>query len=263
MTHFTVLVRFEGTLENLEEQIEKILAPYNETREVKPYKHYMSEKEIKSMAEHYWKIIKADEEIFAEERLTPDDLELLVKHMEDWSGYRGGIDEKGLFYWCTYNPKSKWDWWSLGGRYSGKLILKENAQGAFGRPGVFDNPVGIDAAFLKDVDFDIIEKEREATARKHWRNYQAKKKAKVKEPLELLYSVEQDETEETYVEKRKYFSTFAFCDKDGWKEAAKMGWWAIVHDRTEDEIIWAKKFRERFLSNPTEHTVIAVVDCHI
>ncbi len=38
--------------------------------------------------------------------------------VEDWHGYRSRDEEKGVYgYW--YNPNAKWDWYSLGGRWSG------------------------------------------------------------------------------------------------------------------------------------------------
>jgi hypothetical protein len=56
-------------------------------------------------------------------------------------------DEDG--YW--ENPNAKWDWYSLGGRWSGMIKLKDGATGTYGRPGVFDNTTGIDSALIKDI----------------------------------------------------------------------------------------------------------------
>lgn len=68
---------------------------------------------------------------------------------------------------------------------------------------------------------------------------------------------------EEYVARHTGFSTHAVVDEHGWHEWSKMGWWAVTYDESETEETWNEKFAEKFLSNPTEKTVVAVVDCHI
>jgi hypothetical protein len=66
------------------------------------------------------------------------------------------VGENGEVY-SEYNPNSKWDWYSLGGRWSGLIKLKEGANGVVGKPGVGDNEVGIDQARKGDIaNFDEI-----------------------------------------------------------------------------------------------------------
>lgn len=57
------------------------------------------------------------------------------------------------------NPNKKWDWWVVGGRWSGHLKLKPGANGVLGRPGVLgsrsnDGPGYADQALKGAVDFD-------------------------------------------------------------------------------------------------------------
>ena len=52
-------------------------------------------------------------------------------------------------YWT--NPNSKWDWYTLGGRWSGMIKLKKGKMGKQGNAGVFDNQVGIDQAKKGDI----------------------------------------------------------------------------------------------------------------
>jgi len=148
MTHFTIMVKFEypdKILEKtkIEKIVEEMLEPYDENTEVPRYKKHFNEKDIKKMAEHY--------------KIEPSNLEALAEKMKDWYGSEGGIDEKGLFYWSTYNKQSKWDWWEIGGRWSGMLKLKDGKEGIEGEAGIFDNETGIDCAFVKDLaNLDII-----------------------------------------------------------------------------------------------------------
>ena len=37
------------------------------------------------------------------------------------------IDENGNIY-STYNPNSKWDWYTIGGRWTGGLVTKEGRE---------------------------------------------------------------------------------------------------------------------------------------
>lgn len=60
--------------------------------------------------------------------------------------------------WSTYNPRSKWDWWALGGRWPNSLALMDGTSGqaesiaeALPRAGVAD------AALACEVDWDKTE----------------------------------------------------------------------------------------------------------
>jgi len=258
MTHFTVLVRFEGDLDHAESLISNMLAPYDENLQVPRYKNYLDKDDLARMQKHY--------------NIT--DLKRLVRKMKDWSGETGGIDSKGIFHWSTYNPKSKWDWYSIGGRWSGKFQLKDHSNnpsrrsdkidGIEGTPGVFKNKTGIDIAYAKDIDWEGMEKRSRKDALYSWRQIEkALKDPKCdKTKLWLNYDYE-GENKEDYIGKRCAWSTFAVLDKDGWHEPAEMGWFACDHDRTESEQDWTAKFNERFLTNFKKDTIVALVDCHI
>jgi len=253
LTHFTVLVRFEGDLETAEERVEEMLAPYNENLEAPEYKKYETEDDIKLMAEHY--------------KLDPSDLKSLSEKMQEWSGCEGGVDEKGLFRLETYNPRSKWDWYSIGGRWSGRLILKPKAKGIKGEPGVFKNPTGIDVAYLKDLDLKAMIKQRKQSWENAWEEFISKMEVGKDPGMEMwLSGIEDEDTLETFLKRNGAnvaISACAVLDELGWHEPAKMGWFGIDYDRTEDEDSWNEKFAERFLSNPTPNTIVAMVDCHI
>jgi hypothetical protein len=77
----------------------ELLAPYDENMTVEAYKQYVDQGEIELMAKHY--------------QLDPGDVDQLAIQMKDWSGLPGGVDETGLYRFSTYNPKSKWDYWSI------------------------------------------------------------------------------------------------------------------------------------------------------
>ncbi len=88
-------------------EIEKALAPFDDDLKVDPYKVYLDPREITAMARHYGTKRSA--------------LKQLATHMEDWRSGLGGVDDRGLFAVSTFNPNAKWDWYAIGGRWHGHL----------------------------------------------------------------------------------------------------------------------------------------------
>lgn len=77
----------------------------------------------------------------------------------EWHDYQKNDDGK-YGYYC--NPNAKWDWYSMGGRWSGFFRLKNGfpREGKLGDPGVFDNDpsemgggLRADQAKKGDIDF--------------------------------------------------------------------------------------------------------------
>ncbi len=144
MSHFAVLVIGE----NPEEQ----LKPFNENIEMPRYIEYTKEqliaKERKSIDDYknglYAKFLvdptKYEAECKNEKHLEYVKNEFPLKlNWTDEQVYADAIkyyDESDLTpeggVYSTYNPKSKWDWYQLGGRYTGRLLLKPNASGELG-----------------------------------------------------------------------------------------------------------------------------------
>ena len=51
----------------------------------------------------------------------------LNREEEDEDEARWGLDEEGVYRLTTYNPNSKWDWYEVGGRWTGYFKLKAEA----------------------------------------------------------------------------------------------------------------------------------------
>lgn len=161
MSHFAVIIIGE----NPEEQI----APYSERIEVEKYKTGdVTDEERKSFSDYYTKIDKDNtrQELTEEQAYLNGELsfeELYEKHGDDWNGNSWEKDENGL--WCeysTYNPKSKWDWYSLGGRWTGFFKAKEGVQYKTGKAGLM-TPVAevgyADQLLKRDIDFEFMRNE--------------------------------------------------------------------------------------------------------
>ncbi|RIV79542.1 hypothetical protein [Pelagerythrobacter aerophilus] len=90
--------------------------------------------------------------------------------VEGWSSAEKRDD--GRWYHHT-NPNAKWDWWVVGGRWSGLLRLKCGEAPILGRPGVLgsrasDHPLASDQAMMQDIDIDALRNEAREEAVTLW-----------------------------------------------------------------------------------------------
>ncbi len=104
MTHFVVWVMIPEK-DNIYDQVEELLDPFDENKSEEPYKEYIEGENLERMEKFY----------------KTKNLKSLVGHIEDWSGNEGGLENGKLYYWSKYNPKSKWDWYEIGGRWTGSF----------------------------------------------------------------------------------------------------------------------------------------------
>lgn len=249
MSHYTVLV--------VGDDVEGQLEPYDENREVAPYKKYLDDKDVERMIDYYRR-----NEGLKVDRRKKDWQEKLVAKMEDWTGCEGGYDEDGIFYWSTYNPDSKWDWYSIGGRWRGFFRLKKGKKGNVGQPGVFqlgtEAPEGVaDQARKGDIDWKAMTKESIEAAESAW------DKIKEKKEDPFCWGHEKCTSKEDYVKEHAMhdISTFAVVKDGRWYEKGRMGWWAIVTDAMDEEE-WQKQWSDMVMNLPDD-TQLTVVDCHI
>ena len=108
MSHYAVLILYKP-----EQNINELLAPYNENLKVKPYIKYSKEEAIKYV-----------EEWSDPQKLSTMSEEDKLNSMEIDFGY---IRDNNNFL-TTYNPDSKWDWWEIGGRFNGSLKHKNGKE---------------------------------------------------------------------------------------------------------------------------------------
>lgn len=149
MSHFTVLVIGD----NPEEQ----LTPFSEEISVPKYSvGKVSEQDRDTFIKCYYQ--KSDLCSGEPDEDIPLNWEVFEKLYVDegygkgWNNNSYEKSKKGNWKeYSTYNPKSKWDWYVLGGRWSGMIKLKEGAEGVKGEAGVHDNEIGIDQACKRDI----------------------------------------------------------------------------------------------------------------
>jgi hypothetical protein len=69
------------------------------------------------------------------------------------------------------NPNAKWDWYVVGGRWTGYFTLKEGTNGDLGRPGTFGNqakPRTADVIRKQDIDIEKMRNDAQLEAETAW-----------------------------------------------------------------------------------------------
>lgn len=275
MSHFSTLV--------IGEDVEELLAPYDENTEVEPY--------VEENGDDY-------QTTLAEARKYTDAEDSDEVALSKWGYGPEMFDEQGRRL-TTYNPLSKWDWWTIGGRYAQRLYNQATGQ-------------WVDQLRVKELGLDHMTRQAHDAARQRWDEYEWAtantvpmtvdwltyrkefeeeglgiaevnnrasaalnsgphaewhKKASVlvgffNDPV-VEFCTSSEEPFQTYLERAELraLSAYAYVDADGWHERGQMGWFGMASNE-EDEIVWLRRLRKR-LRDLSGDTLLTVVDCHI
>jgi hypothetical protein len=189
-------------------------------------------------------------------------------YLTDWHGI-DDVTKQG--YW--HNPNAKWDWYALGGRWTGFFKLKPNTVGEIGAPGLITSPAQkgyADQVYKAHIDFEAMEKESSTNAEKSYNVYLEKiAKGETVHPyfefgIENVSELKDDfiaESKESYIKRNSRFSTFAVLKDGKWYEKGKMGWWGTVSNKKEDSQ-WETEFAKLIADLP-DTTLLSLYDCHI
>lgn len=309
MSHFVVYVFGDNP--------DYSLMPYEESPDNNDYIEFEDKeedyrKEYENGSYDAIKFIKADGEIEYYFKFD-DELNDLPKHrMEEvkrkfkeeyptFEEYMKGYHDDSVIheidgvtrYGYYHNPNAKWDWYSIGGRWNGKLNLKNGDKANIAPKKDINftdlptsdkirhsdryskvktiveqsgdlNPKGWSHfhELYQDGSIDI------ETARSQYRSQPAIKAINSDERLKhswdclIDYVYKYSLEEYLEIQRMNYVVPFAFIDLDGdWHERGRMGWWGMVADEKEQEK-WYKEFMD-YLDEVSEDTVITVIDCHI
>lgn len=294
MSHSTLLVIVENAASEDEALAiaEDRLADYDENKQVDPY----LEGEVPE-DDFAWAIWGAPEKQPAAEEIATrrakvnnDDLEKL----NDYYGSGVAIEDGKYIHYSTYNPKSKWDWYQLGGRWDGMLPSISKVQGVNILQKKDIDFIGSQQKALREAEevydryeklaghldpgpsFDeLVEKyshlgenEKYARAREEYNSTEWIQA--VREPFGLFlispheYFYVGNGGRKAFIDgvSRNYLSTFAVLDDNNeWHERGRMGMFATVANEMEapkwESIFWDK------VAEASPDAWLMVFDLHI
>lgn len=188
------------------------------------------------------------------------------EYMEEYCGCEARDPEKKM-YGTWRNTNSKWDWYLVGGRWSGLLKLKNpKASGASMGKKSWTNEKDpdkygyVDSALLKDIDFEGMAQEQLDKATKAWNDAEEDSNKETSHRY-WHYGIHAEDTKKSFIGRREAFTTFAVVKDGKWYEKGAMGWWGVVHNE-KNEGEWEKQFSS-LLKELDPDTRITIVDCHI
>lgn len=273
MSHFTVMVVGEDPYSEL--------APFNENvfyprHELERYKKLYEQKN--------------DDRTFAEFLSFRYSFVPIIKGCEIPKEKSYFVIEKGEVtdVVLNYNPEGKWDWCSLGGRWSDFLLLKERDENG--------ERQWADEGLKKDIDFEGMIKDSVDSLSEDYDQkfkliepylnepYITYKEIEKKEPdankvsdiyreqpiVKAFYEQESNRFDDIdrylmpkdeFIERNKYncITTFAFVHKGVWHERGEMGYFAVVSNPDKN---WDYKFM-KLLDAVGDDELISIFDCHI
>jgi hypothetical protein len=252
MSHFSVAVFTKPNGKTVDE----LLAPYDENLEVEPYVAKTREEALTEIAQY--------EDKYPELKTKTDE-----EKMSYWFGYNL-FDESGNPM-TTYNQNSKWDWYSVGGRFPGKLKAKSGNHGE--GSSFHDNPMidgEFDSARVGDIDFSL-DMDTYNNAIRYWEVVVEKQPLKEGEKEDDFFSLYREgyykeyyKDKETYAKICASCNTYAVVTPDGeWHEKGQMGWFGMSSETGEEALDWELHYKERFIDTADPDWILTIVDCHI
>lgn len=277
MSHFAVAVI---TMDfPSESSLNKILAPYDEGTENHAFLEFVDvEDEYRSEYENEGtemakmpdgRLLHTTDEAFrvdgtpgvfsANSFKVPDNIETakvpfkeiygtFEEFMRDYAGYE--LEDGATRYGYYHNPNAKWDWYEIGGRFSGSI---KDRQGR-----------ACDIAFMGDVDTSVDEEAREK-ALEAWGKFEKGEKTGLFDldwwKREYVLGMFKDA--EFFARTQSEFWFRAVVTPDGkWHEVGEMLMSGCSEENGDDLREWVDSYRERFVK-PYLDCYIAIVDCHI
>lgn len=272
MSHYTVMVITDDG------DYETALEPFDESIEIEPYIDITREEIIANAREDYRDYQEGNynnpeyfQEKWGDTDFNNDDA-IIKRYMEFW-GDECSFDEDGNEL-TTYNPKAKWDWYALGGRWSGSLKLKAGSETIKdSEPPLFSflevEEGYTDHAQVKDIDLspntDMI-----PFYERYWQiNVEGSPMTKEEEESKQYDSwynskhyLEKYGDRDTYIKDQINLNTYAILYHGEWIEPGKMGWFGCSSANSSGYAEYRKKALE-IMANLNPEDYISIVDCHI
>lgn len=164
MSHFSLLVALPPSRpENVADALDEALAPFDADSEVEPYCAY-----VENWPDEYGRALNFFREHPDVKPAGLDELDVaavLSAYMEDTVHEESAQDVSAVRFYrvLAYNQQATWDWWQVGGRWTGYFPVKPGQVGDLrlftGSPGVFGTqsaPGRVDGGPRGLLDFEAM-----------------------------------------------------------------------------------------------------------
>lgn len=125
------------------ENVHQRLHKFADYAKVEPYRVYVEGERLEQMAEYF--------------KMPTTDLEALAARMPEWANCKAEIHAGKLCTWIRENPNSKFDFFKIGGRFTGYLRLRTPRQ-----PSLLGRLIGrkatsqVNRAFKSEVETQAV-----------------------------------------------------------------------------------------------------------
>ena len=244
MSHFTVLV----VDTNNEKSVDEWMEPFYEGLEKDRISDWGVQDTLKYLKDH-----NVD---FPYDYVNETNLEEYLAVVKNEGFDISEHDNEGNLYYFG-NKDAKWDWYQIGGRWSGMLKKLDGTR--------------CDECEVKDLDLSL-DKDMYEKAERFWEVVVDKQPlTDVERPSDFFtmfkpeYYIEMYGDRDNYAKNQASFNTFAMLLDGEWYEQGKMGWFAMS-DTTKESLekftdFMYKTLRELKKTHP--HATVTLVDCHI
>ena len=244
MSHFTVLV---VDTEN-EKSVDEWMEPFYEGLEKDRISDWGVQDTLKYLKDH-----NVD---FPYDYVNETNLEEYLAVVKNEGFDISEHDNEGNLYYFG-NKDAKWDWYEIGGRWSGMLKKLDGTR--------------CDECEVKDLDLSLDTKAYNE-AKRFWEVVVDKQPlTDVERPSDFFtiykpeYYVEMYSDRDNFAKSQASFSTFAMLLDGKWFEQGKMGWFG-TSDTTSDSLKEYTKFFNKTLEELKQthpHATVTLVDYHI
>lgn len=244
MSHFTVLVVDTKNEKSVDEWME----PFYEGLE----KDRMSDWTVQDVLNYF----KKENVDFPYDHVDESNMAEYLERAEELEFDTSEHDDEGNLYYLG-NEDAKWDWYEIGGRWSGMLKKSDGTR--------------CDECEVKDLDLSLDEDMYEK-AKRFWEVVVDKQPLKDGEYADGFTSWYKDSyykdtfgDKETFAKDKASLSTLAMLLDGKWYEQGKMGWFGMS-DTTSESLqeytnFFDKKLKELKITHPNAR--LTLVDCHI
>ena len=216
------------------------------------------------------------------EKYPVKDLYTFESYCELYCGYSQDYDGAWGYH---YNPNATWDWYDIGGRFSGGFLVRSDLEECVGRSGETELPDFrfADAARKKDICWEEMKELRREDICKYYERLKTAFETKGESGLGPLMALTEEgivswsntleyvkgESLESFLTRKGatsedtyLISPYAIVDLDGkWHAKGEMGWFGCSSgDMPERD--WHDQIQSLIGAFP-DNTVMVMVDCHI